>query len=84
MSQSNNNADDPLFIMHIGATYAIRISVLHGSSHGLIALPVHGVVRVRVQGGRGNDAQDVEVNTYMLHNAVARGKIFRLHKRFTC
>lgn len=77
MSQSNNNADDPLFIMHIGATYAIRISVLHGSSHGLIALPVHGVVRVRVQGGRGNDAQDVEVNTYMLHNAVAHGKIVR-------
>lgn len=61
MSQSNNNADDPLFIMHIGATYAIRISVLHGSSHGLMALPVHGVVRVRMQGGRGNDAQEIEV-----------------------
>lgn len=63
MSQSNNNSDDPLFIMHIGATYAVRISVLHGSSHGLMALPVHGVVRVRLQGGRGNDAQEVDVST---------------------
>ncbi|KAA6425624.1 MAG: serine threonine kinase [Trebouxia sp. A1-2] len=63
MSQSNNNSDDPLFIMHIGATYAVRISVLHGSSHGLVALPVHGVVRVRLQGGRGNDAQEVDVST---------------------
>jgi len=63
MSQSNNNSDDPLFIMHIGATYAVRSSVLHGSSHGLMALPVHGVVRVRLQGGRGNDAQEVDVST---------------------
>ena len=63
MSQSNNNSDDPLFIMHIGATYAVRISVLHGSSHGLMALPVHGVVRVRLQGGRGNDAQEIDVST---------------------
>lgn len=63
MSQSNNNSDDPLFIMHIGATYAVRISVLHGTSHGLMALPVHGVVRVRLQGGRGNDAQEIDVST---------------------
>ena len=49
--------------MHIGATYAVRISVLHGTSHGLMALPVHGVVRVRLQGGWGNDAQEVDVST---------------------
>ena len=61
MSQSSNNTDDPLFIMHIGATYAVRISVLHGSNQGLMALPVQCVAVIRMQGGRGNDAQDLEV-----------------------
>ena len=61
MSQSSNNTDDPLFIMHIGATYAVRISVLHGSHQGLMALPVQCVAVIRMQGGRGNDAQDLEV-----------------------
>ncbi len=61
MSQSSNNTDDPLFIMHIGATYAVRISVLHGSNQGLMALPVQCVALIRMQGGRGNDAQDLEV-----------------------